>query len=164
MPALTAVRISRQEYLLCFAEYGVFVDEFGCRSRPYDLNWVYAPTGFVYRDPFLFISHYQSVQIVRLHRSFSKEMASGDNASENSESPELQRVYLPHYMSTLLANSGDVNLYAVAIDQRPCNGTQKIYHLDTMQAFKQKFNISMETLSSVATSVTLGSTVTGNSI
>jgi len=161
---LTAVRISRQEYLLCFAEYGVFVDEFGCRSRPYDLNWVYAPTGFVYRDPFLFISHYQSVQIVRLHRSFSKEMASGDNASENSESPELQRVYLPHYMSTLLANSGDVNLYAVAIDQRPCNGTQKIYHLDTMQAFKQKFNISMETLSSVATSVTLGSTVTGNSI
>ncbi|KQS43857.1 citron Rho-interacting kinase isoform X1 [Drosophila erecta] len=161
---LTAVRISRQEYLLCFAEYGVFVDEFGCRSRPYDLNWVYAPTGFVYREPFLFIAHYQSVQIVRLHRSFSKEISNGDNASQTSESPELQRVYLPHYMSTLLANSGDVNLYAVAIDQRPCNGTQKIYHLDTMQAFKQKFNISMETLSSVATSVSLGSTVTGNSL
>ncbi|XP_017043153.1 citron rho-interacting kinase isoform X2 [Drosophila ficusphila] len=161
---LTAVRISRQEYLLCFAECGVFVDEFGCRSRPYDLNWVYAPTGFVYREPFLFIAHYQSVQIVRLHRSFSKELANGDNGSENSESPELQRVYLPHYMSTLLANSGDVNLYAVAIDQRPCNGTQKIYHLDTMQAFKQKFNISMETISSVATSVTLGSTMTGDSL
>ncbi|XP_017071055.1 citron Rho-interacting kinase isoform X1 [Drosophila eugracilis] len=161
---LTAVRISRQEYLLCFAECGVFVDEFGCRSRPYDLNWVYAPTGFIYREPFLFIAHYQSVQIVRLHRSFSKELANGDNASETSESPELQRVYLPHYMSTLLANSGDVNLYAVAIDQRPCNGTQKIYHLDTMQAFKQKFNVSMETISSVATSVTLGSTVTGNSL
>jgi len=161
---VTAVRISRQEYLLCFAECGVFVDEFGCRSRPYDLNWVYAPTGFVYREPFLFIAHYQSVQIVRLHRSFSKELANEDNSSETSESPELQRVYLPHYMSTLLANSGDVNLYAVAIDQRPCNGTQKIYLLDTMQAFKKKFNISMETISSVATSVTLGSTMTGNSL
>ncbi|XP_070070663.1 citron Rho-interacting kinase isoform X1 [Drosophila takahashii] len=161
---LTAVRISRQEYLLCFAECGVFVDEFGCRSRPYDINWVFAPTGFVYREPFLFIAHYQSVQIVRLHRSFSKELANEDNASETCESPELQRVYLPHYMSTLLANSGDVNLYAVAIDQRPCNGTQKIYHLDTMQAFKQKFNVSMETISSVATSVTLGSAMTGNSL
>ncbi|KAH8379214.1 hypothetical protein KR009_003706 [Drosophila setifemur] len=162
---VTAVRVSRQEYLLCFAECGVFVDEFGCRSRPYDLNWVYAPTGFVYREPFLFIAHYQSVQIVRLHRSFSKELASnGDNASETSESPELQRVYLPHYMSTLLANSGDINLYAIAIDQRPCNGSQKIYHLDSLQAFKHKFNVSMETISSVATSVTLGSAMTGDSI
>ncbi|KAH8301117.1 hypothetical protein KR018_001886 [Drosophila ironensis] len=164
---IAAVRISRQEYLLCFAECGVFVDEFGCRSRPYDLNWVYAPTGFVYREPFLFIAHYQSVQIVRLHRSFSKELANnenGDNASQTSESPELQRVHLPHYMSTLLANSGDVNLYAIAIDQRPCDGSQKIYLLDTLQAFKQKFNVSMETISSVATSVTLGSTMTGDSI
>ncbi|KAH8338319.1 hypothetical protein KR067_013169 [Drosophila pandora] len=161
---ITAVRISRQEYLLCFAECGVFVDEFGCRSRPCDLNWVYAPTGFVYREPFLFVAHYQSVQIIRLHRSFSKELANGDNSSETSDSSELQRVYLPHYMSTLLANSGDINLYAVAIDQRPCNGSQKIYHLDTLQAFKKKFNVSLETLSSVATSVTLGSIMTGDSI
>ncbi|KAH8300812.1 hypothetical protein KR059_009475 [Drosophila kikkawai] len=162
---LTAVRISRQEYLLCFAESGVFVDEFGCRSRPYDLNWMYAPTGFVYREPFLFVSHYQSVQIIRLHRSFSKELANGeDNSSETSESPELQRVYLPHYMSTLLANSGDVNLYTLSIDKRPCNGTQKIYHLDTIQAFKKKLNVSLETISSMATTVTSGSTMTGDSV
>ncbi|XP_022225302.2 citron rho-interacting kinase [Drosophila obscura] len=162
---LMAVRISRQEYLLCFAECGVFVDEFGCRSRPYDLSWVYAPTGFVYREPFLFISHYQCVQIMRLHRSFSRELADTDVNSESSDSPDLQRVYLPHYMSTLLANSGDVNLYALALDQKPCaTGSQRIYHLDTLQAFKHKLNVSMETISSVATSVTLGSAMTMDSI
>ncbi|XP_001353403.2 citron Rho-interacting kinase isoform X2 [Drosophila pseudoobscura] len=162
---LMAVRISRQEYLLCFAECGVFVDEFGCRSRPYDLSWVYAPTGFVYREPFLFISHYQCVQIVRLHRSFSKELADTDINSELSESPDLQRVYLPHYMSTLLANSGDINLYTLALDAKSCTtGSQRIYHLDTLQAFKDKLNVSMETISSVATSVTLGSAMTMDSI
>lgn len=162
---LTAVRISRQEYLLCFAESGVFVDEFGCRSRPYDLNWMYAPTGFVYREPFLFVAHYQNVQIIRLHRSFSKELANGgDNSSETSDTPELQRVYLPHYMSTLLANSGDVNLYTLSIDKRPCNGTQMIYHLDTVQAFKNKLNVSLETISSMATTVTSGSTMTGDRV
>ncbi|BFF98809.1 citron rho-interacting kinase [Drosophila madeirensis] len=161
---LMAVRISRQEYLLCFAECGVFVDEFGCRSRPYDLSWVYAPTGFVYREPFLFISHYQCVQIMRLHRSFSKEVADTALNSDSSDSPDLQRVYLPHYMSTLLANSGDVNLYALALDQKPCATGQRIYHLDTMQAFKHKLNVSLETISSVATSVTLGSAMTMDSI
>ncbi|XP_017135375.1 citron Rho-interacting kinase isoform X2 [Drosophila miranda] len=162
---LMAVRISRQEYLLCFAEYGVFVDEFGCRSRPYDLSWVYAPTGFVYREPFLFISHNQCVQIVRLHRSFSKELADTDINSELTESSDLQRVYLPHYMSTLLANSGDINLYTLALDAKSSTtGSQRIYHLDTLQAFKHKLNVSMETISSVATSVTLGSAMTMDSI
>ncbi|XP_068142732.1 LOW QUALITY PROTEIN: citron Rho-interacting kinase [Drosophila tropicalis] len=161
-----AVRISKQEYLLCFSECGVFVDEFGCRSRPYDLNWVYAPTGFVYREPFLYVAHYQCVQIIRLHRSYSKEVATNGNSSESSESPDLHRVYLPHHMSTLLGNSGEVNLYAMATDQHhhpDKAGRQKIYLLDSLLAFKKKLNVSMETISSVATSVTLGSCLTTDS-
>ncbi|KAM8708815.1 hypothetical protein ACLKA7_015737 [Drosophila subpalustris] len=156
-----AVRISRQEFLLCFAECGVFVDEFGCRSRPYDLNWIYAPTGFIYREPFLYISHYQSVQIIRLHRSYSKQLASGIN-SDNSEAPEMQRLYLPHYMPTLLNPSGETNVYTLSIEQQA--GIQQIYHLDALEAFKHKLNVSMETISSVATSVTIGSTMTTDSV
>ncbi|KAH8307050.1 hypothetical protein KR044_004016 [Drosophila immigrans] len=156
-----AVRISRQEFLLCFAECGVFVDEFGCRSRPYDLNWIYAPTGFIYREPFLYVSHYQHVQVMRLQRSYSKQLASGLN-SESSDAPDLQRLYLPHYMPTLLTASGDTNAYTLSIDQQ--SGIQQIYHLDVMQAFKHKLNVSMETISSVATSVTLGSIMTTDSV
>lgn len=158
-----AVRISRQEFLLCFAECGIFVDEFGCRSRPYDLNWVYAPTGFMYREPFLYVSHYQYVQIIRLHRSYSKQLANnGGTNVESNEAPELQRLYLPHYMPTLLSASGETNVYTLSIEQQA--GTQQIYHLDALQAFKNKLNVSMETISSVATSVTLGSTTTENSL
>ncbi|XP_064548386.1 citron Rho-interacting kinase [Drosophila montana] len=156
-----AVRISRQEFLLCFAECGVFVDEFGCRSRPYDLNWVYAPTGFIYREPFLYVSHYQYVQIMRLHRSYSKEVASGDN-SESSDASETQRLYLPHYMPTLLSSSGERNIYTLSIEKQA--GFQQIYHLDALRAFKKKLNVSMETISSVATSVTVGSTMTTDSV
>lgn len=160
-----AVRISRQEFLLCFAECGIFVDEFGCRSRPYDLNWVYAPTGFMYREPFLYVSHYQYVQIIRLHRSYSKQLASGGGGGDNvegNEVPEMQRLYLPHYMPTLLSASGETNVYTLSIEQQA--GTQQIYHLDALQAFKNKLNVSMETISSVATSVTLGSITTENSL
>ncbi|XP_062130486.1 citron Rho-interacting kinase isoform X1 [Drosophila sulfurigaster albostrigata] len=156
-----AVRISRQEFLLCFAECGVFVDEFGCRSRPYDLNWIYAPTGFVYREPFLYVSHYQHVQVMRLQRSYSKQLASGLNADSN-DAPDMQRLYLPHYMPTLLTSSGDTNAYTLSIDQQ--SGVQQIYHLDVLQAFKHKLNVSMETISSVATSVTLGSIMTTDSV
>ncbi|KAH8397401.1 hypothetical protein KR222_002727 [Zaprionus bogoriensis] len=156
-----AVRISRQEFLLCFAECGIFVDEFGCRSRPYDLHWVYAPTGFMYREPFLYVSHYQYVQIIRLPRSYSKQLANGAHV-EGSEAPELQRVYLPHYMPTLLSASGETNVYTLCIEQQA--GTQQLYHLDALQAFRKKLNASMETISSVGTSVTLGSTTTANSL
>ncbi|XP_017844328.2 citron Rho-interacting kinase [Drosophila busckii] len=149
-----AVRISRQEILLCFAECGVFVDEFGCRSRPYDLNWVYAPTGFIYREPFLYVSHYHYVQVIRLHRSYSKQLNCG-TSSDNTEPPKMKRLYLPHYMPTLLCSSGDTNAYSLTIDQRA--GTQQIFHINVFDAFKQKLNVSMESISSVATSVTLDS-------
>ncbi|KAH8370889.1 hypothetical protein KR093_005465 [Drosophila rubida] len=156
-----AVRISRQEFLLCFAEWGVFVDEFGCRSRPYDLNWIYAPTGFIYREPFLYVSHYQHVQVMRLQRSYSKQLASGLKA-DSSDAPDIQRLYLSHYMPTLLTPSGDTNAYTLSIEQQ--SGVQQIYHLDVLQAFKHKLNVSMETISSVATSVTLGSITTTDSV
>ncbi|XP_023164478.2 citron Rho-interacting kinase [Drosophila hydei] len=153
-----AVRISRQEFLLCFAECGVFVDEFGCRSRPYDLNWVYAPTGFAYREPFLYVAHYQYVQIMRLHRSYSKELAN----AEGSDSSEMQRFYLPHYMPTLLTSSGERNMYTLSINKQA--GYQQIYHIDALRTFKKKLNVSMETISSVATSITLGSAMTTDSL
>ncbi|CAD7003810.1 unnamed protein product [Ceratitis capitata] len=162
---IVAIRISSQEFLLCFMECGIFVDEFGCRSRPYDLNWEYTPTGFVYREPFLYITHFQSVQVVRIQRSYTKEIANirgikDMDADADDSCPGLKRIYLTFYMPTLLTESGKLNVYILAIQRD--TGLQQIFHLDALLAFKQKLNESLETISSMATAITAGSCATSN--
>ncbi|XP_053955492.1 citron Rho-interacting kinase [Anastrepha ludens] len=162
---VVAIRVSRQEFLLCFMECGIFVDEYGCRSRPYDLNWEQTPTGFMYRAPFLYTSHFQSVQVLRLHRSYTQELVRSDGSKDmdadvDDSCPGLKRIYLSYYMPTLLAESGKLNAYMLAIQRD--TGLQQIYHLNALQAFKQKLNESVETISSIATSITAGSFATTN--
>lgn len=161
-----AIRISQQEFLLCFMECGIFVDEYGCRSRPYDLNWEYTPTGFIYREPFLYIAHFQSVQILRIHRSYTKELVSINNmkdmdADVDDSCPSSKRIYLRFYMPTLLTESAKLNVYMLAIQKD--TGLQQIYHLDALQAFKHNLNESLETISSMATAITAESFPTSNS-
>ncbi|XP_055840436.1 citron Rho-interacting kinase [Episyrphus balteatus] len=156
---VVAIRVSQQEFLLCFMECGVFVDEYGCRSRPYDVNWEYTPTGFMYRAPFLYISHFQTVQILRLHRSYTNEIGDREQDTTDEEAgPPFQRTYLTLYMPTLVAESEKYNAYVVAIDKQ--SGHQEVHHLDAVKAFKENLNVSIETISSLATCVTLGSMAT----
>lgn len=157
---VVAIRVSPQEFLLCFMECGIFVDEYGCRSRPYDINWEYTPTGFMYRPPFLYISHFQTVQILRLHRSFTNEIADREHETTDEETagPPFQRTYISLYMPTLVAESEKYNAYVVAIDKQ--SGHQEVHHLNALRAFKENLNVSMETISSLATCVTFGSMAT----
>uniref|UniRef100_A0A1A9X0J1 non-specific serine/threonine protein kinase n=1 Tax=Glossina brevipalpis TaxID=37001 RepID=A0A1A9X0J1_9MUSC len=159
---IVALRITKQEFLLCFMECGVFVDEYGCRSRPYDIGWGYTPTGFMYRAPFLYVAHFQSVQIMRVHRSYSKEMTCAPHkdvdADRDDAIHELKKIHLPFYMPTMLCNSGKHNIYMLAMQKD--TGTQQIYHLDALQIFKHQYNNSQDTISSVTTSITMGSLTT----
>lgn len=156
---ISALRISKHEFLLCFMECGIFVDEYGCRSRPYDIHWEYTPCGFLYREPFLYVAHFQSVQILRIHRSFSQEIGStaaqkdSDADIDDSNRPHFKRCYLPLYMPTLLTGSSKLDAFALAIQKS--NGMQEIHHLEAMQTFKQQHNDSIETISSVGTSLTM---------
>ncbi|XP_033747318.1 citron Rho-interacting kinase-like isoform X2 [Pecten maximus] len=50
------------EFLLCFHEFGVFVDIKGRRSRPKDLKWSCLPLAFGYSEPFLYIIYFNSIQ------------------------------------------------------------------------------------------------------
>lgn len=157
---VVALRISKQELLLCFMECGVFVDEYGCRSRPYDINWEYTPCGFMYRAPFLYVAHFQSLQIIRLHRSYTNEMLNTQkdldaDVDDTSNGPQFKRSYIPFYMPTLLTESGKFNAFMLAIQKN--TGLQEIYHLNALQTFKQQHNESIDTISSIATSVTLDS-------
>lgn len=55
------------EYLLCFSEFGCFVDEYGRRSRNADIKWTHLPLAFAFCAPFLFIVQFSAVEIVRVN-------------------------------------------------------------------------------------------------
>ncbi|XP_061399482.1 citron Rho-interacting kinase [Musca vetustissima] len=156
---VSALRISKHEFLLCFMESGIFVDEYGCRSRPYDIHWEYTPCGFLYRAPFLYVAHFQSVQIIRIHRSYSQEVASTsvqkdtEADEDDSSSPNFKRSYLTFYMPTLLTESSKLGAFILAIQKS--SGMQEIHHVDALHTFKQQHNDSVETISSVGTSITM---------
>lgn len=49
-----------------YHEFGVFVDGYGRRSRPTDVKWTRMPLAFAYRAPFVFVLHFNSVEVMRL--------------------------------------------------------------------------------------------------
>ncbi|KOC65239.1 Citron Rho-interacting kinase [Habropoda laboriosa] len=54
------------ELLLCYNEFGMFVNESGQRTRNIDPTWNHLPFAFAFRKPYLFIIHFSSVEIVKL--------------------------------------------------------------------------------------------------
>ncbi|XP_043103447.1 citron Rho-interacting kinase isoform X6 [Puntigrus tetrazona] len=56
----------KEEYLLCFHEIGVFVDAHGRRSRPDDLKWSRLPLTFAFREPYLFVTYFNSLDVIEI--------------------------------------------------------------------------------------------------
>ncbi|XP_033319772.1 citron Rho-interacting kinase-like isoform X1 [Bombus bifarius] len=54
------------ELLLCYNEFGMFVNESGQRTRNIDPTWNHLPFAFAFRKPYLFVIHFSSVEIVKL--------------------------------------------------------------------------------------------------
>lgn len=73
-------RVNGQEFLLCFAEFGVFVDTYGDRSRPENVTWAAAaatPERFVYREPLLFVAYRGGgggVEVLRINKSYKSDV------------------------------------------------------------------------------------------
>nr|XP_015221332.1 PREDICTED: citron Rho-interacting kinase [Lepisosteus oculatus] len=63
----------KEEYLLCFHEFGVFVDSYGRRSRTDDIKWSRLPLAFAYREPYLFVTHFNSLEVIEIqsHQALS---------------------------------------------------------------------------------------------
>uniref|UniRef100_A0A673LBZ4 non-specific serine/threonine protein kinase n=1 Tax=Sinocyclocheilus rhinocerous TaxID=307959 RepID=A0A673LBZ4_9TELE len=71
---------SLTHYLLCFhesvfhwcvcvslfAEFGVFVDAYGRRSRSDDIKWSRLPLSFAYREPYLFVTYFNSLDVIEV--------------------------------------------------------------------------------------------------
>uniref|UniRef100_A0A8C9W3Q9 Citron rho-interacting serine/threonine kinase n=1 Tax=Scleropages formosus TaxID=113540 RepID=A0A8C9W3Q9_SCLFO len=56
----------KDEYLLCFHEFGVFVDACGRRSRSEDIRWSRLPLAFAYREPYLFVTYFNSLDVIEV--------------------------------------------------------------------------------------------------
>uniref|UniRef100_A0A3B3U5R3 non-specific serine/threonine protein kinase n=1 Tax=Poecilia latipinna TaxID=48699 RepID=A0A3B3U5R3_9TELE len=56
----------KDEYLLCFHEFGVFVDAYGRRSRRDDIKWSRLPLSFAYREPYLFVTYFNSLDVIEI--------------------------------------------------------------------------------------------------
>ncbi|XP_023696592.1 citron Rho-interacting kinase isoform X3 [Paramormyrops kingsleyae] len=53
----------KEEYLLCFHEFGTFVDVIGRRSRSEDMKWSRLPQAFAFREPYLFVTYFNSLDV-----------------------------------------------------------------------------------------------------
>ncbi|XP_078808690.1 citron Rho-interacting kinase isoform X1 [Oryzias latipes] len=58
--------MQKEEYLLCFHEFGVFVDSYGRRSRTEEIKWSRLPLSFAYREPYLFVTYFNSLDVVEV--------------------------------------------------------------------------------------------------
>lgn len=72
-------KINADNYLMCFNEFGIFVDEFGCRKPAAELKWTKAmPTAFVYRAPILYVFSTDGIQLMRIHKSTGDELSADE--------------------------------------------------------------------------------------
>ncbi|XP_047238365.1 citron Rho-interacting kinase [Girardinichthys multiradiatus] len=61
-----ASSLQKEEYLLCFHEFGFFVDSYGRRSRTDEIKWSRVPLSFAYREPYLFVTYFNSLDVIEV--------------------------------------------------------------------------------------------------
>uniref|UniRef100_A0A1Q3F717 non-specific serine/threonine protein kinase n=1 Tax=Culex tarsalis TaxID=7177 RepID=A0A1Q3F717_CULTA len=144
---MAAFKINSQEFLLCFKEVGIFVDEFGNRSRPDNINWMQEPNDFKYRDSCLFLAHSDCVQVMYVSKSYTKEL-------ERKEAAEERRAFINLNAPRLLAFQDFARTCVYVSCEYRGTKEQEIIKLDGYKALQSTspngISNSMETLSSLA--------------
>ncbi|KAL6257978.1 hypothetical protein P5V15_011574 [Pogonomyrmex californicus] len=93
------------ELLLCYNEFGVFVDENGRRTRAVDPVWNHLPFAFAFCKPYLFIVHFSSVEIVKLDTE-------AYSSSEKNPERTLIELSSPRYLGT----AGSKGIYVATVN------------------------------------------------
>ncbi|XP_055624614.1 citron rho-interacting kinase [Toxorhynchites rutilus septentrionalis] len=143
---MAAFKVNSQELLLCFKEVGIFVDEFGCRSRPDNINWLQEPLDVKYRDSCLFIAHSDCVQVLYVSKSYTKEL-------ERKVASEERRAFVNLKAPRLLAFLDFARTSIYVACECGSEREQEIIKLDgykALQTTSASMSNSMETLSSIA--------------
>lgn len=141
---LDSFGINRFEYLLCFRDLGVFVDEYGRRSRSIDLKWLKSTAiAFAYRPPILFVFSKEGVQLIRINKSISNDTETDDE--RNNE--EMLQTFIDANDARFGTKCGKYGVYALASTQKT-NQTdaQHIIRIDGIKALRNALTDSLETI------------------
>lgn len=145
-------KINSQEFLLCFEEFGIFVDTYGDRSRPDNVNWANPPTGFIYRDPLLFVSYRNMIEVVRINKSYTNEqkqrrqldMMMDDEVAATNETRSFITLNSPKLMS----DSGQLGVFVLtkALGSGGGECGVELVAIDGVKSLKSFMSNSLETL------------------
>lgn len=79
---MNTFQVNSQEYLMCFKDFGIFVNEFGGLTRPTELKWSKeSPKTFAYRAPILYIFTEDEIQFLRIYKSYTNQLGNDDDQS-----------------------------------------------------------------------------------
>ncbi|KAJ8956368.1 hypothetical protein NQ318_015106 [Aromia moschata] len=72
---LSIIQVSKspKEYLLCFNEFSVFVDEYGRSTRKREIKSSHLPLAFHFSEPYLYVVQFSAVEFVRLSEETCNE-------------------------------------------------------------------------------------------
>lgn len=158
---MNVFRINTNEFLICFRDYGIFVDEYGLRAREENLEWNQPPRQFFYKNFLLYIIHDDRVQIMRINNSTKKHEK--DLRTDNKQS----RVFVMLENDKHFTHNGMMEKYSVNILRTvyvsETSMTQDLITIDAEKAFKMNLNRSIGSIisdsnTSLATLSSLGAT------
>lgn len=129
---MNTFQINTQEYLMCFKDFGIFVSEFGCRTRPTELKWLKnSSKSFAYRAPILYIFSEDGIQLMHIHKSYTNELSiNSSSESENDDSRKpIAQTFINAQNAQFGANCDKYGIYILSsanIDSR----TKQIVRID----------------------------------
>lgn len=144
---MATFKIGKNEFLLCYEEFGIYVDEYGCRSRAQEVDWTYTPTGFMFRNGILFVSHFNMVQVMRVYRSSAHEISVNyeDNEVEvDGDAIENIKAFIPLSRPQLLGACGKLDVFCMVT--MPETETHELIVIDGMKSLRAMMSASVETL------------------
>lgn len=136
-------RINSREFLLCFNDCGIFVDEYGLRAREENLEWIHEPKEFYYKSFLLYIIHDESIQILKINNSTRKHEK--DLLTDNNQS----RTFIMIEGEKKFTHNGCTDLYSANITRNVNdngNNTQDLIKIDAEKAFKINLNRSLSSI------------------
>lgn len=140
---MNVFRINSREFLLCFNDCGIFVDEYGLRAREENLEWIHEPKEFYYKNFLLYIIHNDSVQILKINNSTRKHEK--DLLTDNNQS----RTFVMIDGEKKFTHNGCTDLYSANIIKNVDDGgnnTQDLIKIDAEKAFKINLNRSLSSI------------------
>ena len=142
------------------------MDGYGRRSRPEDVKWTRLPLAFAYRAPYLYVLHFNSVEVMRLTPSSfmhkkPQQPATGDDASSTSSHESFTvptsifvELPSPRYLGpappTGTTSAGAVYFFTnnnescevVRLDGATALGEQDMIHPDNVSLSGSEFSIT----------------------